>query len=64
VAVRKARVAEPGADREHRPVINVLHERRLAQPLNNRVVMQNNGGVVVANFRDRVVQCLREIEAA
>src|SRR5262245_7625016 len=51
-AVGEARVAEPGADGEHAPMGHVAHERRLAQPLHHRVVVQEDGGIVLADGRD------------
>ena len=40
--VGEAGIAEPSADRERRPMVDILHERRLAQALHHRVVMQND----------------------
>src|SRR5215510_10831119 len=42
LAIGVARVAEPGADGQEAPAIDVLHPRPLAQPLHHRVVVQED----------------------
>src|SRR4051794_3575321 len=63
-SVGEARVAEPGADREHAPVPDVLHVRHLAQPLYHRIVVHQDGGAVIADLRNRLEQLSRQVELA
>src|SRR6202035_404532 len=63
-AVGKARVAEAGADGQHAPALDVLHERHLGQALRHAVIVHQNRGVVIANRWDRLDQACRQVELA
>ena len=62
--VGEQRVAETGADGEHGPFLNVLHERNFAETLHHRVIVHDDGRVEVTDPRYRFVQGRRQIEAA
>ncbi len=54
--VGEPRIAKAGADGQHAPVIDILHERHFAQALHDRVIMQHDGGIIVTDLRDRLMQ--------
>src|SRR5688572_8140765 len=49
--VGKARIAEAGADGEHRPLRHVAHERSLAEPLDHSVVVHQHDCLLAADLR-------------
>ena len=61
-AIEETGVAEAGADREYAPAFDVLHERHLAQPLNDGVVVHDDVGVFLVDFRNCLPQRGRQIE--
>src|SRR5262245_10792175 len=63
LAVGEAGIAEAGADRDHAPVLGVLHERPLAQSLHDRVVVHEDRGLVLADGGDRLAQLGRQMES-
>src|SRR5205807_7758749 len=63
-AVGEAGVAEAGADRQHAPVLHVLHARGLAQALQHGVVVHHDRRLVAVDLRDRFDQALRQVELA
>src|ERR671924_414085 len=63
-AIGEARIAEPGADGQHAPALDVLHEWHLAQALHHRVIMHQHGGVIAADGRDGLAQGARQVETA
>src|SRR3979409_2321327 len=62
--IGEACVAEAGSDGERAPMGHVGHERRLAQALNHRIVVQQDEGLVLADAGNSFVQRVRQIEAA
>src|SRR5262249_2872034 len=62
IAIGEAGVAEAGPDREHAPVLDVLHEGDFAQSLHDRVIVHEHGGVVLADRRDLLDQECRQVE--
>src|SRR5687768_4339432 len=61
-AIGEVRIAEPGADGHHGPVLHVLHPRQLAQALRDRIVVHDDHGFVIVDLRQRLAQPLRQIE--
>jgi len=50
------RIAEPGADRERRPGLDVMHERSLAQALHDGIVVHEDCSLAAADLGDGLVQ--------
>src|SRR5690554_871793 len=48
-AIGEARVAEPGSDRHHAPMLDVLHEGQLAQSLHYGVVVHEDRRLMLAD---------------
>jgi len=63
LTVCEAGVAEAGADRHHSPVVQAAHEGRLAQSLNDGVVMHQDRHFMPADGWNCIAQELRQIEA-
>ena len=47
-------IADAGANGEHCPSLDVLHERHLAQALHHRVVVHHDRGIEITDPRDRI----------
>src|SRR3977135_1930322 len=63
-AVGEARVAEAGADGQHAPALDILHERHFAQALRHAVIVHKHRGVGIADLRNRFDQARGQIELA
>jgi hypothetical protein len=48
------RIAEPGADGHHGPVLHVLHPGQLAQSLGDCIVVHDDHGLVIFDLRQRL----------
>src|SRR6267378_6091565 len=64
LAVSETRVAQSSPNREHAPMIDILHEWHLAQALHHAVIMHQHRGVVIANLRNRFDQAHGQIKFA
>jgi hypothetical protein len=58
-AIAETRVTKPGSDRQNAPALYVLHIGDLAQPLDHRIVVQNNRRFMIADLRDHLVDANR-----
>src|SRR5690242_21470950 len=58
-----AGIAEPGADRHRAPMLDVLDEGNLAQPLHHRVVVDDDEGRMLVDRRNRFDEAPGEVEA-
>ena len=56
------RIAETGADGQHAPAVDILHERRFAQTLHHGVVVHDDEGRLAAYFGNRLAEFLRQVE--
>ena len=63
LAIGEAGIAEPRADCQHTPVIDILHERQLTQALHHRIVVHDHDGVMIPDARNGLAQQLRQVEA-
>jgi hypothetical protein len=52
--VGKPRIAEPGPDRQHTPMLDVAHVGHFAEALHHRVIVHQDGHVVIADRGDRL----------
>src|SRR4026207_1940117 len=57
-------VPQPGADGEHAPFVDILHEGNFAEALNDRIVVHDDRRVEVADPGYGFKQSCGEIEAA
>ena len=64
VAVGEARIAKAGADGQHAPMLDILHERHLAQTLHHGVIVHHHHGLVSADLRNRLDAAPRQVEPA
>src|SRR4051794_32944382 len=64
LAVGEPRIAQSGADGQHAPAVDVLHERHFAKALHDAVIVHQHRGIVAADFGDRFYQAVRQIEFA
>src|SRR5438105_1993077 len=60
--VSESSVAEFGADREGTPALHIVHRWTFAQALHDGVVVHDDKGVVLLDFRDIFDQDARQIE--
>src|SRR5438034_10571051 len=60
--IGESSVAESGADRKNTPALHIVHRWTFAQALHDGVVVHDDKGVVLLDFRDVFDQDARQIE--
>src|SRR3984893_19244333 len=60
----EARIAEPGADGENAPAIDILNERQLAQSLHHGVIVHQHGQLVVSYVGNAVLDPISQQKMA
>src|SRR6185369_17106222 len=63
MAIGETRVAEACADGERAPMQHIAHERSLAEPLHDGVIVHQDRGLVLLDVRNGLVQRQRKVEA-
>src|SRR5579883_204136 len=60
--VGESRIAEPGANGQYTPMLDVAHERHLAQSLHHGIIVHDHGGLMPVDARDCLANALRQVE--
>src|SRR5438552_2948729 len=63
LSIGEAGVAETGANSKHPPMVDVLHERQLAESLHHGIVVHNDYGIVILDLGNLFTQQAGQIEA-